>query len=55
MMGGTVGTVAWVIYAGSSPLDAAGWVMFWVGVPVTFALGFGAIRAVDWTVAGFRK
>lgn len=57
---GVLASVAWIIYAvvetnGFTQLDPRGWLIFFVGIPVSFGIIFLVIWAVDWVITGFRN
>ena len=56
---GVLAAVAWVISiavisAGFAKVQPIGWVIFFVGIPVSFGATFLVIWGVDWVIAGFR-
>jgi hypothetical protein len=54
---GTVTGLAWllIVMAGRGPQNWLGWLFFFIGIPISFGLGFGVIWAIDWVISGFRE
>ncbi len=56
---GVLASAAWVIYiaivsTGFEQVQPLGWLIFVVGIPVSFGIGFLVVWGVDWVIAGFR-
>lgn len=57
---GVVASIAWVVFVMVISrvflyLQPRGWLLFLIGIPVAFGLGFSLVWAVDWVMAGFRQ
>jgi hypothetical protein len=55
---GVIGAITWLVFIGKvsngfSEVQPVGWLILVLGVPVSFALGFVVVWAVDWVMAGF--
>jgi len=56
---GALASVAWIIYIavlsnGFTDVKPLGWLIFFVGIPVSFGIMFLVICGIDWVIAGFR-
>ena len=56
---GVAASLAWtvlvmVISRAFLYLQPRGWLLFLIGIPISFCLGFSLIWAIDWVMAGFR-
>jgi hypothetical protein len=57
---GGVAILGWIIIImvgtnGFTRITLLEWVIFLIGIPICFGLGFGLIWAIDWVVSGFRE
>jgi hypothetical protein len=57
---GIVASVTWFIFImgasnGFARVEPSGWVIFLIGIPTCFGLGFLVIWGIDWVNAGFRQ
>lgn len=56
---GVLASAGWVTYIaiiskGFEQVQLLGWLIFAVGIPVSFGIGFLVVWGVDWVIAGFR-
>ena len=57
---GIVASAAWIIFImiasnGFARVEPRGWVIFLIGIPTCFGLGFLVIWGIDWVMTGFRQ
>jgi len=57
---GILGAIGWIFFVadqskGFVRITDRGWIVFWVGIPVSFGIMNLAIRAIDWVFVGFGR
>ena len=57
---GVAASIAWIIFVMVLSrvflyLQPRGWLLFLIGIPICFGLGFSLVWAIDWVMAGFRQ
>jgi hypothetical protein len=56
---GVLASIAWIISIavlanGFAHVKPLGWLIFFLGIPVSFGIMFFVVWGVDWVIAGFR-
>ena len=59
IMLGVLASVAWIIFVavlsnGFADIQPRGWLIFFIGIPISFGIMFLVVWGVDWVIAGFR-
>jgi hypothetical protein len=56
----TIASFTWIILItvasyGFAHIEPRGWIIFLIGIPTCFALGFLVVWSIDWVITGFHQ